>query len=167
MTRACPLLSLSLAAVLAGLPKSSLSDTEKLQHDPFERPALSGLQNASKPGPGRTGRSAAAQSTRKLKLQAVMVAGPKSMANVDGVMVRIGDEVHGYRLVEVHEGEAVFERNNTRFTISIRGNGQAPGASRETDATPVRSDAQAPSSPPEKDSAPLRSGTPEGAVERQ
>ena len=79
------LLAFGLAAVLAGFPKSSFSQGEKLQHDPFARPALTGLQHASKPGPGRNGEPTGA-STRTLKLQAVMVAGPKSIANVDGTI---------------------------------------------------------------------------------
>jgi hypothetical protein len=132
MTRARTLLSLGLAAVLAGLPKLSFSEGGKLQHDPFARPALTGLQQASRPGPGRNSKPTAAGLTRKLKLQAVMVAGPKSIANVDGMMVRIGDEIHGYRLVEVHERTAVFEKNKTRFSVSIRVNTQnSEGAGQE------------------------------------
>src|SRR6266704_4576802 len=141
MTRA--LFSFGLAAVLAGLPKSSFSQGEKLQHDPFARPALAGLQHASRPG--RNGEPTGA-STRRLKLQAVMVAGPKSIANVDGTMVRIGDQIYGYRLVEVHERGAVFEKNKARFAVSIS-----------------RDAAQAPDIGPDKDSMPRVDGTREGA----
>ncbi len=133
MTRA--LVSFGLAAVLAGLPKPSFSQGEKLQHDPFARPALAGLQHASKPGPGRNGEPAT--STRRLKLQAVMVAGPKSIANVDGTMVRIGDQIYGYRLVEVHERGAVFEKNKTRFAVSIRSDAaRAPDTGQDKDSMP-------------------------------
>jgi hypothetical protein len=181
MTRA--LFSFGLAAVLAGLPKSSFPQGE-LQHDPFARPALTGLQHASKPGPGRNGEPTGA-STRRLKLQAVMVAGPKSIANVDGKMVRIGDEVYGYRLVEVHERGAVFEKNKTRVVVSIhRDSAQAPDTGQDKDAAPTRSPAQPSTTPQDKDAAalrspaqpsisqqdknsmPLRGGTREGAEER-
>jgi hypothetical protein len=125
MTRVRLVLSLSLVAVLAGFPQLSLSQTEKLQHDPFARPALSGLQQARPQEPRGNGKATAAAPAPKLKLLAVMAAGPDSIANVGGVMVRIGDEVNGYRLVEVHERNAVFEKNKTRFSVSISSNRQA------------------------------------------
>jgi hypothetical protein len=167
MTR--PLLAFVLAAVLAGPPELSFSEEAKLQHDPFARPALASLQHGSRGGPVSNGKAAAAEPRRRLNLQAVMMAGPKSIANVDGMMVRIGDQVYGYRLVAVHERQAVFEKNNKRFTLFIRGDGRAPNAARDTDAPPMRGDAPASSSPQEQDSMPPRSGapTPQGAVERQ
>ena len=165
MTRA--LFSLGLAAVLAGLPKSSFSQGEKLQHDPFARPALTGLQHASKPGPGRNGEPTGAF-TRRLKLQAVMVAGPKSIANVNGTMVRIGDEIYGYRLVEVHERGAVFEKNKTRFAVSIRSDAaRAPDTWQDKDAAALRSPAQPSIAQQDKDSMPPAGGaTREGTRER-
>jgi len=158
------LLAFGLAAVLAGFPKSSFSQGEKLHHDPFARPALTGLQHASKPGPGRNGEPTTA-STRRLKLQAVMVAGPKSIANVNGTMVRIGDEVYGYRLVEVHERGAVFEKNKARFVVSIRRDAaQAPDAWQDKDAAAMRSPAQP--APQDKDGVLPGAGTREGTRER-
>src|SRR6266699_2488409 len=157
------LLSLGLAAVLAALAKSSFSQGEKLQHDPFARPALAGLQHAPRPGPGRIGEPTGA-STRRLKLQAVMVAGPTSIANVDGTMVRIGDQIYGYRLVEVHERGAVFEKNKARFVVSIsRDAAQAPDTWQDKDAAPMRSPA-----PQDKDGMPPApgGGTREGTRER-
>ncbi len=169
MTRPGPLLSLGLAAVLAGLPKLSFAEEEKLQHDPFARPALTGLQRASQPGPGGDSKPTAAGSTRKLKLQAVMVAGPNSIANVDGMMVRIGDQIYGYRLVEVHERKVVFEKNKTRFTVPIRSDAaQAPATEQDKDAAPMRSPAPPSTAPEDGDGGMLlRGGTREGAGERQ
>ncbi len=154
MSRA--LFSFGLAAVLAGFPKSSFSQGEKLQHDPFARPALAGLQHASRPGPARNGEPTAA-STRRLKLQAVMVAGPKSIANVDGTMVRIGDQIYGYRLVEVHERGAVFEKNKARFVVSIRSDAaQTPDTGQDKDAAAMRGPAQPSIAPQDKDAAAMR-----------
>ena len=154
MTRA--LFSFGLAAVLAGLPKSSFSQGEKLQHDPFARPALAGLQHGSRPGPARNGEPTGA-STRRLKLHAVMVAGPKSIANVDGTMVRIGDQIYGYRLVEVHERGAVFEKNKARFVVSIRSDAaQTPDTGQDKDAAAMRSPAQPSIAPQDKDAAAIR-----------
>jgi len=151
MTRAWPLPALVLATVLAGAPEWSFSEEAKLQHDPFARPALTSLQRGSKGGPAGSGKAAAAEPGRRLNLQALMMAGPRSMANVDGMMVRIGDQVYGYRLVAVHERQAVFEKNNKRFTLFIRSDGRAPNAARDTDAPALRGEAP----------------TPQGAVERQ
>jgi hypothetical protein len=162
MTRA--LFSFGLVAVLAGFPKSSFSQGEKLQHDPFARPALTGLQHASRPGPARNGEPTGA-ATRRLKLQAVMVAGPKSIANVDGTMVRIGDQVYGYRLVEVHERGAVFEKNKARFVVSIRSDAaQASDTGQDKDAAAMRGPAQP--APQDKDGMPPGGGAPEGTRER-
>jgi len=164
MTRA--LFSFGLAAVLAGFPKSSFSQGEKLQHDPFARPALAGLQHASRPGPARNGEPTGA-ATRRLKLQAVMVAGPKSIANVDGTMVRIGDQIYGYRLVEVHERGAVFEKNKARFVVSIRSDAaQAPDTWQDKDAAAMRNPAQPPIAQQGKDGMPPGGGTREGAGDR-
>jgi len=169
MSRAWPLLAFVLAAVLAGAPELAFAEEAKLQHDPFARPALASLQRGSRGGPASDGKAAPAEPRRRLNLQAVMMAGPNSIANVDGMIVRIGDQVYGYRLVAVHERHAVFEKNSKRFTLFIRGDGRAPNAARETDAPAMRGDAQASGGPQEKDGVPLRSGapTPEGAVERR
>jgi hypothetical protein len=125
MTRAQRILSLGLFAALGALPQLSLSQPPKLQHDPFARPALGGLQQARQPEPRGNGKPTAVVASPRLRLLAVMAAGANSIANVDGVMLRIGDEVHGYKLVEVKERNAVFEKNKTRFNVSISGNRQA------------------------------------------
>jgi hypothetical protein len=125
MTRVRLVLSLGLVTVLVGFPELSLSQAEKLQHDPFARPALSGLQQARQPEPRGNVEVTVAAPSPRLKLLAVMAAGPDSIANVDGVMVRIGDEINGYRLVEVYESNAVFEKNKTRYSVSINRNRQA------------------------------------------
>ena len=57
-----------------------------------------------------------------------MVAGANSMANVDGVMVRLGDSFQGYRLIAVHDRSAVFEKNNAKFTLAVGKPPAQPGA---------------------------------------
>ena len=39
------------------------------------------------------------------------------MVNVDGVILEIGEEIDGFRLVEVREYEAVFVRDGARRTL--------------------------------------------------
>ena len=48
-----------------------------------------------------------------------MVAGQASMANVDGVLVTLGEQLDGFTLVEVRERSAVFERDTVRRVLTI------------------------------------------------
>jgi hypothetical protein len=109
-----------LGAMLAiAPPRPAFAEGRTLQKDPFARPALSDLQQRSARRPAG-GARAVAQPAPKLNLQAVMAAGESSIANVDGVMVRLGDTIQGYRLVAVHDRAATFEKNNAQFTLTVR-----------------------------------------------
>lgn len=48
-----------------------------------------------------------------------MVAGQASMANVDGVLVTLGEQLDGFTLVEVHERSAVFEKETVRRVLTL------------------------------------------------
>ena len=52
------------------------------------------------------------------ELRATLVGGAQSMANLGGTILNIGDEAHGYRLIEVGEGEAVFSKGNGRVVLT-------------------------------------------------
>jgi hypothetical protein len=105
--------ALAALAAVASAP-CALAQGRVLQHDPFARPQLGFVPAAgpSAPVPKRT-------PPPKLKLTGVVVAGAGSMANVDGIIVRVGESIQGYRLVTVHERTAIFEKNNAHFTLSI------------------------------------------------
>lgn len=105
------------ALAVAGAASPALAEQGRiLQHDPFARPSLGTLPGArAAPLPRRVVPTPAP----KLKLHGVMLAGPDSIANVEGVMVRIGESIQGYRLVAVHERAVVFEKNSTTFTLAI------------------------------------------------
>jgi len=48
--------------------------------------------------------------------------------------VRIGERIHGYRLVSVNERTAIFEKDNRQFTVSMGSDArvaQAPGNQRD------------------------------------
>jgi hypothetical protein len=49
-----------------------------------------------------------------------MLAGAKSIVNVGGELVQIGEQINGYRLVEVREESAVFVNDKKRVTLSLR-----------------------------------------------
>ena len=112
-----------LVGLLAAAPVSSGQGFEdavgpesapKLHRNPFERPGLV-----------RTARSRVATAERAPppwtpELRATLVAGGgSSLANVDGEMVKKGEEYQGYTLVDVREREAVFERGGKRWVLSL------------------------------------------------
>ena len=57
-------------------------------------------------------------------VKATLVAGSQSMANLGGVILQIGEETHGYRLIEVREREAVFERGETSVVLTLEPEGE-------------------------------------------
>ena len=58
-------------------------------------------------------------SSSEINLRATLSAGDKSLANVDGVMVFVGEKIKGYELIEVGEGSATFRKNGKELTLSI------------------------------------------------
>lgn len=122
---------LAAATVLLALSAPALAQRPLLQHDPFVRPAMVGFGSAPGPAAGVPGGAGAnAQPRARLQLNAVLVAGSESIANVDGVMVRIGDSVQGYRLVAVSDRSAVLEKNNAKVTLTLRGATKGDGTPR-------------------------------------
>ena len=112
---------LYLSAGLLCLPGLVPAQADGLKHDPFARPVLAPRPAPAAPVPGDSVRAPVPEPVWKPELRAVMVAGPKSIVNVAGVLVRIGEQIDGYRLVEVHEETAVFVNNKKRVTLSLRG----------------------------------------------
>lgn len=87
-----------------------------LRYDPFETPAL-----LDQP-PVQPSSVQALDITPKpweRELRATSVSAARSMINVDGVILVVGEELDGFRLVEVREGLAVFERDGTRRTLAM------------------------------------------------
>ena len=52
-------------------------------------------------------------------LRATLVAGEQSLVNLGGVVLRRGEETHGYRLLEVRNWEAVFSRKGERVVLPV------------------------------------------------
>ena len=53
------------------------------------------------------------------QLRAVLVAGPKSIVDFGGVILKIGESTNGYRLLEVAEGTATFNRKGEKIVFSL------------------------------------------------
>ncbi len=52
-------------------------------------------------------------------LRATLSLGRASLADVDGDIIGIGEEVNGYRLLAVNEGSAVFSKDGKRLELSV------------------------------------------------
>ena len=54
-------------------------------------------------------------------LRGTMVAGQQSLANISGVIVPLGDEINGYKLVGVQEREVVLLKDADRRVLTVDG----------------------------------------------
>lgn len=90
-----------------------------LKHDPFARPFQGGAAS-----------SAGASISADPKLIAVIVAGKKSLVNLNGAIIGIGEEKDGYRLIAVRDHQATFEKNNKRIVLDMETSFLKPGNER-------------------------------------
>jgi hypothetical protein len=99
------------AAILAVPPAGAwANDVAELTHNPFSRPEWF---SARGPGTGEARRE------DKLELRATLTASEHPMADISGVILAVGDEVDGLRLVEVDERRAVLERDGTKVVVIL------------------------------------------------
>jgi hypothetical protein len=116
-----PFAVLAALAVLTAAPAAAAGLA--LRHDPF-RPAAVRVQPPPPAAvPAAESPVAMGAAVWHAQLRAVLVDGARSLANVDGVMVPLGGEVDGFRLVGVDEGRAVFVRDGRRFELTLDGGG--------------------------------------------
>lgn len=99
--------ALFLVVLAAGLASAESKPT--LRHNPFVRPDAV----PAAPDAGPASRSGAPL------LRATLVAGARSIVDLNGKLLAIGEEVDGYRLLEVRAWEAVFEYRGRRVTIEV------------------------------------------------
>lgn len=106
-------LAVHASVVVAGLfaAGAAAADPAGTIRNPFARP--SAAPSAAGDGPGGP------PSEAVFELRATLAAGPESLANVNGHIVRVGAEVDGFRLVSVTEGAAVFVKAGTRYEFAI------------------------------------------------
>lgn len=111
-------LSLSLAVTLAAVPQLHAAT---LQHDLFSRPSLDTL----KPAQQETVKAVTPPAPPpeppewKPELKAIISGGGSALVNVGGRIFRIGQDVDGYRLVEVQERQATFVKDKVRYTLVL------------------------------------------------
>ena len=106
MSDRCALLVMVLVLAAAPLPAEEL-----LRHNPFERPELEGRAKDGGAGDKISG---------ELTLRATLAAGDTSLANINGKLFQLGDEVSGYRIRDIKEGSVVLFRNEQLRRLTVR-----------------------------------------------
>ena len=89
-------------------------EPQRLQHNPFSRPPSERTIAESDVGPDT------ASGAPAFDLRATMVAANDRLANIGGRILRPGDDVHGYSLLQVFEDRAVFEREGKELTVYVK-----------------------------------------------
>ena len=97
-----------------GLPATAVADPVELRNNPFSRPPSANLPAASEESqrPNRTALSP--------DLRATLVAANSKLADVGGRILRPGDEVDGFVLLQVFEDRAVFESRQRKITVLVK-----------------------------------------------
>jgi len=104
---------LSAAIVVAPSLGAHAEEVAELLHNPFSHPEVPSRPSAHGSGANQPQREA------KLELRATLIASEHPMADVNGVILTVGEEVDGFRLVEVDERRAILERDGTKVVVSL------------------------------------------------
>ncbi len=110
---------MGIALLLAGLVGGGVLAADedgriRLRFDPFAAPDAQAA--------GATGTPAAGSAQPwSPELRATLVSGERSLVNLGGSILELDQEAHGYRLLEVREDEAVFERNGSEVVLKMIG----------------------------------------------
>ena len=113
-----------LMAIFAGWSIYMPGHTLELSYDPFKKPELltmppSSTAVSAQASTADQGDVEASVAPLEGELRATIEAGPYSMINVGGEILMLGDTMDGYRLVQVRETEAIFEKNGTQRTLKL------------------------------------------------
>lgn len=109
---------LSIAFSILSLPSANtfpagVSEQPLLRTNPFIQPNLMA-------GPGEQAGAASKESDpADMVLRGTLMAGSDPMANISGVILEVGDEVNGHRLVSVGEWEVILEKDGVRKMLTV------------------------------------------------
>ncbi len=106
--------ALLIVVLWAALAASAQNAGPTLRHNPFAGPPAAAPVEGYAAVP-----AAAAEVSRSPELRATLVAGKRSIANLEGTILGIGEEAHGYRLLEVRDWDAVFMKDGARVVLEI------------------------------------------------
>ncbi len=107
-----------LALVLAGAlcaPCRAEEDAplHQLRRDPFDFSAIIPPAPEMAPEPTPT------EQASTFELRATLVAKKHSLANLNGEILGVGDEIAGYRLREIGEDKVVLEKGGKQLTVLL------------------------------------------------
>lgn len=109
-------LQVTILATLLATGSNTVCAQDTPERNPFARPTdAKSAAAAREPRIPRTARVAAP----KFSVSATVVAGENSVANLDGVVVVLGETLDGYRLAEVHRDKIVLEKSGQHFTLRV------------------------------------------------
>ena len=96
----------------------------RVRRDPFVMSAAFRSEAPANPAevagtPRPPGAPPAAPAAWAPHLRGLMVAGKRSMVDLEGVMLTVGDSVDGYRLIKVGEREAVFVKKGVQVVLRL------------------------------------------------
>ncbi|MGI9341204.1 MAG: hypothetical protein ACR2QV_00035 [Gammaproteobacteria bacterium] len=94
------------------------ANAQRLQRDPFQPPADFGDTTV-------TNDVSARPQAIEAEVRGILFAGGESLVNFGGQIIGPGEEVNGYRLLEVGEEHAVFQRGDEIVTLSLYPDGGA------------------------------------------
>ena len=83
-----------------------------LKQDPFQVPSLFRNATANK-------LITATASGDGLELRGILISANNPMVNINGEILSVGEVIDGYRLVDVTEQNAVFEKRENRITLQL------------------------------------------------
>jgi hypothetical protein len=91
------------------------SDAEPtmLQTNPFLRPTLEVINS------GSSNSTVNKAPVGSMRLRGIMRANSNSVANIDGEIISIGQQIQGYTLITVQQRHIVLDRNGMLITLSI------------------------------------------------
>jgi len=109
-----PILTCALLASAWPLTASAQDGPPALRNNPFSRPPSDIIID------DRVSLRTDEPVSSPLELQATMISTVNKLANVDGRILRPGDEVQGHVLVAIHERYAIFRRNGKNTTVYVK-----------------------------------------------
>lgn len=92
---------------------ASDADSTMLQTNPFLRPILEEVNS------GNGNSTENKTPVGSMRLRGIMRANSNSVANIDGEIISIGQQIQGYTLISVSQRHIVLDRNGTQVTLSI------------------------------------------------
>jgi len=108
-----PIVILSLSLLGASASAAVPGERQELRINPFMKPDLTSEPDVSGAD------SIEERDPADLELRGTLMAGSDPMANIGGVILEVGEEVDGYRLVSIDEREVVLEKGSVRKTLTM------------------------------------------------